>query len=57
MDGKNITLIDNLDIHNDDFTVKIRIIRLWSRPPFKDPEQLYSIEMILMDDEVNSYLY
>ncbi|KAJ9536465.1 hypothetical protein OSB04_un000373 [Centaurea solstitialis] len=55
MDEKNITLIDNLDIPKDDFTVKVRIIRLWSQPLFKDPEQLYSIEMILMD-EVNNYL-
>ncbi|KAJ9541995.1 hypothetical protein OSB04_028501 [Centaurea solstitialis] len=56
MDEKNITLIDNLDIQKDDFTVKVRIIRLWSQPLFKDPEQLYSIEMILMDEEVNNYL-
>ncbi|KAJ9539331.1 LOW QUALITY PROTEIN: hypothetical protein OSB04_032064, partial [Centaurea solstitialis] len=32
MDEKNITLIDNLDIQKDDFTVKVRIIRLWSQP-------------------------
>ncbi|KAJ9562645.1 hypothetical protein OSB04_007805 [Centaurea solstitialis] len=51
MDEKNITLIDNLDIQKDDFTVNVRIIRLWSQPLFKDPEQLYSIEMILMDEE------
>ncbi|KAJ9561954.1 hypothetical protein OSB04_007114 [Centaurea solstitialis] len=51
MDEKNITLIDNLDIQKDDFTVKVIIIRLWSQPLFKDPEQLYSIEMILMDEE------
>ncbi|KAJ9541776.1 hypothetical protein OSB04_028282 [Centaurea solstitialis] len=51
MDEKNITLIDNLDIQKDDFTVKVRIIRLWSQPLFKDPQQLYSIKMILMDEE------
>ncbi|KAJ9551044.1 hypothetical protein OSB04_015089 [Centaurea solstitialis] len=51
MDENNITLIDNLDIQKNDFTVKVRIIRLWSQPLFKDPEQLYSIEMILMDEE------
>ncbi|KAJ9545422.1 hypothetical protein OSB04_025129 [Centaurea solstitialis] len=51
IDEKNITLIDNLDIQKDVFTVKIIIIRLWSQPLFKDPEQLYSIEMILMDEE------
>ncbi|KAJ9553125.1 hypothetical protein OSB04_017170, partial [Centaurea solstitialis] len=55
MDEKNITLIDNLDIQKNDFTVKVRIIRLWSQPLFKDPEQLYSIEMILMDEEINNY--
>ncbi|KAJ9554431.1 hypothetical protein OSB04_018476 [Centaurea solstitialis] len=31
--------------------VDFSIIRLWSQPLFKDPEQLYSIEMILMDEE------
>ncbi|KAJ9541507.1 hypothetical protein OSB04_028013, partial [Centaurea solstitialis] len=56
MDEKNITLIDNIDIQKDDFTVKVRIIRLWSQPLFKDLEQLYSIEMILMDEEVNNYM-
>ncbi|KAI3720244.1 hypothetical protein L6452_21157 [Arctium lappa] len=51
MDGKNITLINDLDIQKDDFTVKVRIIRLWNLPMFKNPEQIFSIEMILMDEE------
>ncbi|KAJ9535869.1 hypothetical protein OSB04_un000975 [Centaurea solstitialis] len=45
MDEENITR------QKDDFTVKVKIIHLCSQPLFKDPEQLYSIEMILMDEE------
>ena len=55
MDMNNITLINDRDIQKDDFTIKIRIIRLWNQPLFKNPTQLYSIEMILMDEEVNNY--
>ncbi|KAJ9540880.1 hypothetical protein OSB04_027386 [Centaurea solstitialis] len=55
MDEKNITLIYNLDIQKDDFTVKVRIIRLWSQPLFKDPKQLYFIKMILMDEEIPTF--
>ena len=55
MDRDNITLINDLDIQKDDFTVKVRIIRLWNQPLFKNPAQLYSIEMILMDEKVDNY--
>ncbi|XP_024978977.1 replication protein A 70 kDa DNA-binding subunit A-like [Cynara cardunculus var. scolymus] len=51
MAGNNITFINNLDIQKDDFTVKVRIVRLWKQPVFKNPDEIYSIEMILMDEE------
>ncbi|XP_024995679.1 replication protein A 70 kDa DNA-binding subunit A-like [Cynara cardunculus var. scolymus] len=50
MVGNNITFIDDLDIQKNDFTVKVRIVRLWKQPVFKNPDEIYSIEMILMDE-------
>ncbi|XP_024963578.1 uncharacterized protein LOC112503817 [Cynara cardunculus var. scolymus] len=45
----NITFIQDLDIQKDDFTVKVRIVRLWKQPVFKNPNEIYFFEMILMD--------
>ncbi|KAI3755107.1 hypothetical protein L1987_54901 [Smallanthus sonchifolius] len=36
----------------DDYTVKVRIIRLWTRPTFRNPLSVYCYDMILMDEEV-----
>ncbi|KAI3715018.1 hypothetical protein L6452_21983 [Arctium lappa] len=56
MDEKNNTLIKDLDIQKDDFTVNVRIIRLWNQSLFKNPEQIFFIEMILMDEEAKSLI-
>ncbi|XP_024965398.1 replication protein A 70 kDa DNA-binding subunit A-like [Cynara cardunculus var. scolymus] len=55
MVGNNIAFIDDLDIQKDDFTVKVRIVRLWKQPVFKNPDEIYSIEMILMDEQAPKY--
>ncbi|XP_024964348.1 uncharacterized protein LOC112504629 [Cynara cardunculus var. scolymus] len=47
----NITFLEDLDIQKDDFTVKVRIVRLWKQPVFKNSDEIYSIEMILMDEQ------
>ncbi|GJW70065.1 nucleic acid-binding, OB-fold, replication protein A, OB domain protein [Tanacetum coccineum] len=36
---------------NDDWKIKVRVIRLWKLPDFKNPLVTYSLEMVLMDEE------
>ncbi|XP_024986560.1 uncharacterized protein LOC112521801 [Cynara cardunculus var. scolymus] len=50
IDMKNIRFIQDLDIHKTDLTVKSRIIQLSNQPVFKNPDEIYSMEMILMDE-------
>ncbi|KAK1424885.1 hypothetical protein QVD17_20226 [Tagetes erecta] len=51
MEHTNITLIKNIDLTNDDITMKLRIVRLWKLPDHINKKEVYSIEMILMDEE------
>ncbi|KAK1427466.1 hypothetical protein QVD17_16152 [Tagetes erecta] len=51
MEHNNITLIKNVDLSNADLTMKLRIVRLWKLPDHINKKEVYSIEMILMDEE------
>ncbi|KAK1411398.1 hypothetical protein QVD17_37946 [Tagetes erecta] len=53
MEHNNITLIKNIHLTNDDLTLKLRIVRLWKLPDHINKKEVYSIEMILMDEEPN----
>nr|KAJ0212234.1 hypothetical protein LSAT_V11C400182590 [Lactuca sativa] len=48
---EHITPIKEIDSIKDDFTIKVRIIRLWTQKSKFDANDTYSIEMILMDVE------
>ncbi|XP_052622302.1 uncharacterized protein LOC111911148 [Lactuca sativa] len=48
---EHITPIKEIDSIKDDFTIKVRIIRLWTQKSKFDANDTYSIEMILMDEE------
>ncbi|KAJ0696335.1 putative nucleic acid-binding, replication factor A [Helianthus annuus] len=47
----NITYLKDLDLARRDYTVKVRVLRLWKQPMYNNPEQFYSIEMIVVDEE------
>ncbi|KAK1441474.1 hypothetical protein QVD17_07390 [Tagetes erecta] len=51
MEHNNITLIKNIDLTSDDLTMKLKIVRLWKLPDHINKREVYSIEMILMDEE------
>ncbi|KAL8209287.1 hypothetical protein R6Q57_006019 [Mikania cordata] len=53
MDARRITLLKDLDVLKDDHTLKVYIIRLWTKPMFKDSKKKYSYEMIIMDKQVS----
>ncbi|KAJ0535775.1 putative transcription factor B3-Domain family [Helianthus annuus] len=51
MEEPAITLLKNLNLNQDDYTIKVRIVRLWSRAAFNDSRKVYCYDMILMDEE------
>ncbi|KAD3337490.1 hypothetical protein E3N88_33010 [Mikania micrantha] len=51
-----ITMLNNLDVSIDDYIIKVRILRKWRQPDRKYPNEDYSIEMILIDEEGNKIL-
>ncbi|CAI9277589.1 unnamed protein product [Lactuca saligna] len=48
---EHITTIKEIDSIKDDFTIKVRIIHLWTQKSKFNAKETYSIEMILMDEE------
>ncbi|GJR46244.1 nucleic acid-binding, OB-fold, replication protein A, OB domain protein [Tanacetum coccineum] len=47
----NLTKLSELTPFRDDWKIKVRVIRLWKLPDFKNPLVTYSLEMVLMDEE------
>ncbi|KAF5769814.1 hypothetical protein HanXRQr2_Chr14g0652571 [Helianthus annuus] len=52
MEQAAVTLLNNVDLNVDDYTIRIRIVRLWTRPTFNNPRKIYCYDMIFMDQEV-----
>lgn len=48
-----ITLIKDLDITKSTFNLKVKVLRLWTQPDLRNIGEIFSIEMILMDEEGN----
>ncbi|KAM0070732.1 hypothetical protein Hdeb2414_s0001g00016591 [Helianthus debilis subsp. tardiflorus] len=44
-----ITLLNNVDLNVDDYTIRIRIVRLWTRSTFNNPRKIYCYDMIFME--------
>ncbi|CAI9302930.1 unnamed protein product [Lactuca saligna] len=53
MDPTEITMINDLGLSNDNYTIKVRIIRLWKQTTWSKPHETRQIGMILMDEEGN----
>ncbi|CAH1419207.1 unnamed protein product [Lactuca virosa] len=53
MDPTEITMINDLGLSNDNYTIKVRIIRLWKQTIWAKPHETRQIGMILMDEEGN----
>ncbi|KAD2804841.1 hypothetical protein E3N88_38218 [Mikania micrantha] len=52
-----ITMLNHLSVSIDDYVIKVRILNKWRQPDRKIPNEDYSIEMILIDEEVcNPYV-
>ncbi|CAH1451065.1 unnamed protein product [Lactuca virosa] len=61
----DFTLIRDLDVLKDMFTMKLRIIRLWTLEDYYNKDEIFSIQLILMDEQgnkiqgyvTNAYIY
>ncbi|KAF5787143.1 putative replication protein A, OB [Helianthus annuus] len=51
MENHNITMLRAVDAFQEQFSVKVRVIRVWEHPERRNPSQLYSLDMILIDEE------
>ncbi|KAJ0580916.1 putative nucleic acid-binding protein [Helianthus annuus] len=51
MEQAAITLLNNLDLNVDNYTIRIRIVRLWTRADFNNARKVYCYDMIVMDSE------
>ena len=51
MAPKNITLLGQLDLSHENFTLKVRVIRLTKQLTY-DKKKTFRIDMILVDEEV-----
>ncbi|KAI3810092.1 hypothetical protein L1987_19700 [Smallanthus sonchifolius] len=41
----------DVDLSWRDYSIKVRVLRLWKQPMYNNPAKTYSIEMIVVDDE------
>ncbi|KAI3821177.1 hypothetical protein L1987_08736 [Smallanthus sonchifolius] len=51
MKSNLITMLNELDAKDYDFTIKVRVIRMWRNVNKKNPKDSYSIEMIVVDEQ------
>lgn len=47
-----VRLLKDVDLTRRDYAVKFRVLRLWRQPVYNNPNEVYSIEMIVVDEEV-----
>ncbi|XP_035842921.1 uncharacterized protein LOC110920866 isoform X3 [Helianthus annuus] len=53
---RNITMLRAVDAFQENFTVKVRVIRIWDHPDKRNPKDIYSMDMILIDEEFQASL-
>ncbi|KAI3760387.1 hypothetical protein L1987_50782 [Smallanthus sonchifolius] len=46
-----IIFLKDVDLSRRDYSIKIRVLRLWKQPMYNNPAETYSIEMIVVDEE------
>ena len=49
-----INFIADLTSSKDEWTIKVRVIRLWKQPNFLQPELGDNVELVLLDENVLS---
>nr|KAJ0213539.1 hypothetical protein LSAT_V11C400193430 [Lactuca sativa] len=57
MGDHNVTLIDDVDALRDDLTLKVCVINLWKHMSFYNKDDIWAIELILLDEKDVSAFY
>jgi ribosome-interacting GTPase 1 len=57
MDNMNVTMLNAVNDIAGEFLVKVRVIRVWRQWQKLDPTQVFSVEAILMDENVSHILF
>ncbi|CAI9302298.1 unnamed protein product [Lactuca saligna] len=47
----NVTFIADVDVLRDDLTLKVCVINLWKHMSFYNKDEIWSIELILLDEQ------
>ncbi|KAL2905027.1 Replication protein A 70 kDa DNA-binding subunit [Bienertia sinuspersici] len=53
--AQSINMINDLTPINENWRIKIRIIRLWEVPNYNNPNVVDSIELVLVDEKGQGY--
>ncbi|CAH1414928.1 unnamed protein product [Lactuca virosa] len=53
MAAQNVTFVVDVDVTSDDLAFKLRVINLWKQMSVYNKDEIYSIEMILIDEQGN----
>ncbi|KAI3744064.1 hypothetical protein L1987_57136 [Smallanthus sonchifolius] len=46
-----IIFLKDVDLSRRDYSIKVRVLRLWKQPMYNNHAETYSIEMIVVDEE------
>ncbi|CAI9274384.1 unnamed protein product [Lactuca saligna] len=49
----DLSFITGLDVLKDSFTMKLRVIRLWTLECYYNKDEIFSVEVILMEEQCN----
>ena len=55
MDRQNqrYNLLDEIDTEKDDWTIKVRVTRMWEVLNIKTNNELMSVDLVLLDEKVS----
>jgi hypothetical protein len=50
--GKKIDRLADISPEKDSWRIIVRVIRMWKVPAFQKPAETYTLEMVLIDEDV-----
>jgi hypothetical protein len=56
MSNNAFDMLGSVSSGKEGWRFKVRVLRLWTVASFMKPDQVNSLEMVLIDDKVNDYL-
>ena len=56
MDPNNVTFLNDITWRLSNYTIKVKVLRLWKRANRKTPGETLCIDMVVMDEQVRFYI-